>query len=107
MDLLIVPTLSLKKRGGVPDWIGFYGIGATIRIGRESWCLPYAGLLVPPQRFVCFIFLLVPDFTKHHIKLLVFVHAVILLINKTLVPKLRLESHVEIVTCSKFMCPIN
>ena len=26
---------------------GFFGIGATIRIGREMHCLPYAGFLKP------------------------------------------------------------
>ena len=28
--------------GGI---LGIYGIGATIRIGREMFCLPYAGFL--------------------------------------------------------------
>ena len=33
------PHMEPLKRGGVLDWIEFYSIGATIRIGRESWCL--------------------------------------------------------------------
>ena len=34
------------KRGSVLDWIGFYGIGATICVGRESWCLLCAGFFL-------------------------------------------------------------
>ena len=37
------PCIEPYKQGGVLDWIAFYGIGTTIRIGQESWCLPYAG----------------------------------------------------------------
>ena len=43
MGLVDRPRVEPQKQGGVPDWIGFYGIGATICIGRESLCLPYSG----------------------------------------------------------------
>ena len=33
-----------KKKFGPTDF--FYGMGATIRIGREIQCLPYAGFFV-------------------------------------------------------------
>ena len=37
----MVSNCNLKK-----FLFGFLGIGATIRIGRESWCLPYAGFFL-------------------------------------------------------------
>ena len=37
MGLVDRPRVEPQKQGGVPDWIGFYGIGATICIGQESW----------------------------------------------------------------------
>ena len=30
----------------LPYWQDFFGIGATIRIGGEMFCLPYAGFLL-------------------------------------------------------------
>ena len=38
IGLINRPGVEPYKLGGIPDWIGFYGIGATIRIGRASWC---------------------------------------------------------------------
>ena len=39
---------SVKKKNWVWGYYGppYYGIGATIRIGREVLCLPYAGFLL-------------------------------------------------------------
>ena len=46
MALLDHPCMEPYKQRGVPDLIGFYGNGATIRIGRASCCLRYMGFLI-------------------------------------------------------------
>ena len=37
---------KLVFRRILPYWQNFFGIGATIRIGRENLCLPYVGFFV-------------------------------------------------------------
>ena len=60
MDCL---RIELYKREGVPNWTQIFffnyqlilnGIGATISIARESWCLPYAGLFTIELWALCY-----------------------------------------------------
>ena len=47
--LVFFDTMVLSEhieRVSVSRMRDFYGIGATISIGRESWCFPYAGFLI-------------------------------------------------------------
>ena len=47
----------LKKKIGFLGILGppYCGIGATIRIGRESWCLPYAGFFTVKQKILAIV----------------------------------------------------
>ena len=50
---------------------GFFGIGATIRIGREILCLPYAFFFQPKKVEIFLIFLKKCDFFQQFLFVLI------------------------------------
>ena len=92
------------------SWSTLYGIGATIRIGREMLCLPYAGFLIEaiPKQYASYIYI----YSTHVIiRLIVFIafvnmwHSNTIEMNIFAQPGLRFNifAQEDVKKCQKFV----